>query len=335
MAFGFFCLLTGNKELACYRDDTSEPTFSNIANMNQIDYDIELESLSSQHPDLETTDTDGAPVEFGQSILEEVVSHISSSDDSVPAPPPDGGWRAWCVVLSSHLVYMNTWGWVNSFGIFQAYYTQSLSFPASRVSWIGSISIFLLFFVGTLTGRLVDVGYFPWVFSVGIVLQVSGVMATSVSTHYWHYFAVQGVVVGLGHSCVFCPVLAVLSTYFAKRRALAMGIAACGSATGGVLFPIIVRLLLPEVGFAWTLRITGFVQLFALTIALVLAKPRFKPRRSGPLIDFSAFIDIEYTLYIIASFFTCLAVYLAYYFIAVFDHGEEETHEENGSWVDG
>lgn len=128
--------------------------------MGQIDHDIELESFGSQHPDLETTDTDGAPEEFGQSILEEVVSHVSSSDGSVPAPPPDGGWRAWCVVLSSHLVYMNTWGWVNSFGLFQAYYTQSLSLPASRVSWIGSISIFLLFFVGTLTGRLVDAGYF-------------------------------------------------------------------------------------------------------------------------------------------------------------------------------
>lgn len=76
--------------------------------------------------------------------------------------------------------------------------------------------------------------------------------------------------------------------------------------------------LLPKVGFAWTLRITGFVQLVALTIALVLAKPRIKPRRSGPLIEFSAFMDIEYTLYVIASFFTCLAVYLAYYFIAAY-----------------
>ncbi|KAM0194841.1 hypothetical protein ACHAPQ_002881 [Fusarium lateritium] len=286
--------------------------------MSRVDHGIELECLGSRHTDLETSDADGVPEEFGPSILEEVVSHVSSSDDSVPAPPPDGGWRAWCVVLSSHLVYMNTWGWVNSFGIFQAYYTQSLSLPASKVSWIGSISVFLLFFVGTLTGRLVDAGYFRRVFGMGIVLQVTGVMATSVCTHYWHYFAAQGVVVGLGHSCVFCPVLAVLSTYFAKRRALAMGVAACGSATGGVLFPITVRLLLPKVGFAWALRITGFVQLFTLTIALVLVKPRIKPRRSGPLIDFSAFVDIEYTLYVIASFFSCLAVYLAYYFIAAY-----------------
>ncbi|KAF5677309.1 monocarboxylate transporter [Fusarium heterosporum] len=290
--------------------------------MSQPERGVQLGSLGSEHPDLEmngaNADGEGIHEEFGPSILEEVVSQVSSTDQSVLAPPPDGGWRAWCVVLSSHLVYMNTWGWVNSFGIFQAYYIQRLSLPASRISWIGSISVFLLFFVGTWTGRLVDAGYFRWVFGVGIVLQVSGVMLTSVCTNYWHYFAVQGVVVGLGHSCVFCPVLAVLSTYFAKRRALAMGVAASGSATGGIVFPILVRLLLPKVGFGWTLRIMGFVQLLALTLALILAKPRIKPRRSGPLIDYSALKDVEYTLYIVACFFTCLAVYLTYYFIAAY-----------------
>ncbi|KAF4965492.1 hypothetical protein FSARC_6725 [Fusarium sarcochroum] len=304
--------------------------------MSHLDHNIQLQSLGSAGVEGSTVpyergqqDLERAPAspsgddanerapEFGQSILEQVVSH-ASNESHAPAPPPDGGWRAWCVVLSSHLVYMNTWGWVNSFGVFQAYYTQLLSLPASKISWIGSVSVFLLFFVGALTGRLVDAGYFRWVFGVGIILQVSGVMVTSICTDYWHFFAAQGVVVGLGHSCVFCPVLAVLSTYFAKRRALAMGVAACGSALGGMIFPSLVRVLLLKVGFAWTLRITGFVQLVTLTIALILAKPRIKPRRSGPWIDFSAFKDIEYTLYIVASFFTCLGVYLAYYFIAAY-----------------
>ncbi|KAM0550626.1 hypothetical protein ACHAPJ_008885 [Fusarium lateritium] len=267
--------------------------------MSHLDHNIQLQSLGSAgaegwdvpfergQQDLErapaspsSDDANEMAPEFGQSIFEQVVSHASSDSDA-PVPPPDGGWRAWCVVLSSHLVYMNTWGWVNSFGVFQAYYTQLLSLPASKISWIGSVSVFLLFFVGALTGRLVDAGYFRWVFGVGIILQVSGIMFTSICTEYWHFLAAQGVVVGLGHSCVFTPVLAVLSTYFAKRRALAMGVAACGSPVGGMVFPSLVRVLLLKVGFAWTLRITGFVQLVTLTIALILAKPRIKPRRSA------------------------------------------------------
>ncbi|KAF4337626.1 monocarboxylate transporter 4 [Fusarium beomiforme] len=292
--------------------------------MAHHDQGIELRSLGAtgqtHHP---PADPEGrsdceyqAPSELGQSIIEDLVSRASLDGSQAPAPPPDGGWRAWYVVLSSHLVYMNTWGWVNSFGIFQAFYSESLGLPASKISWIGSVSVFLLFFVGTLTGRLADAGYFRWVFIAGIIFQVSGIMATSFCTEYWQYFGVQGVLVGLGHSCLFCPVLAVLSTFFARKRAFAMGIAACGSATGGVLFPLLVRPLLTKVGFAWTLRVVGFIQLFLLSIALILVKPRLRPLRSGPLIDLSAFKDIEYVLYVTASFFTCMGVYLAYYFIA-------------------
>ncbi|KAM0427770.1 hypothetical protein ACHAPT_007226 [Fusarium lateritium] len=263
-------------------------------------------------------DSDEESREFGMSILEQVVSRVSPESSISSLTPPDGGWRAWCVCFSSHLVYMNTWGWVNSFGIFQAYYTDKLSRTASDISWIGSVSVFLLFFVGTLTGRLVDAGYFRYVFTTGIVFQVVGIFVTSVGTKYWHFFVAQGVLVGLGHSCIFCPVLAVLSTYFARRRALAMGIAACGSATGGMVFPSLVRQLLPRLGFAWTLRIAGFVQLVTLCVALVFVKPRIRPRESSPLVDWSAFKDVEYTLYVAASFFTCWGVYLAYYFIAAY-----------------
>lgn len=36
-----------------------------------------------------------------------------------PGPPPDGGILAWSQVILAHLVLVNTWGYVNSFGIFQ------------------------------------------------------------------------------------------------------------------------------------------------------------------------------------------------------------------------
>ncbi|KAF4980382.1 hypothetical protein FZEAL_3612 [Fusarium zealandicum] len=272
---------------------------------------------------MEIMDPEGLGPEFGMSLVEQAVSRVSSQassndNSSSQTAPPDGGWRAWCVCLSSHLVYMNTWGWVNSFGIFQAYYTELLSRPASDISWIGSIAVFLLFFVGALTGRLVDAGHFRIVFLLGILLQVTGVLVTSLCTEYWHFLVAQGVVVGLGSSCVFCPVLAVLSTYFARRRALAMGIAACGSATGGMLFPTLVRQLLPKVGFAWTLRIAALTQLATLSVALLLVRPRITPRRSQPWIDLSVFRDLEYSLYIVGSFFTCWGVYLAYYFLATY-----------------
>lgn len=53
---------------------------------------------------------------------------------------------------------------MNSFGVFQTYYVDFLGRSTSDISWIGSIQVFLTFFIGTFTGRLTDAGYFRPVF---------------------------------------------------------------------------------------------------------------------------------------------------------------------------
>ena len=42
---------------------------------------------------------------------------LNSGED--PGPPPDGGLKAWVQVGMAHLIIFNTWGFVNSFGVFQ------------------------------------------------------------------------------------------------------------------------------------------------------------------------------------------------------------------------
>lgn len=54
---------------------------------------------------------------------------------------------------------------------------------------------------------------------------------------------------GVGNGCLFCPTMAVLSTYFDRKRALAIGIAASGAATGGLVFPSMARELIPRYVF--------------------------------------------------------------------------------------
>ncbi len=198
---------------------------------------------------------------------------------------------------------MNTWGYINSFGLFQTYYALTLNHPPSDISWIGSTQVFLLFFVGTLSGRLTDAGYFRQVLALGSAFQVLGIFTTSVATEYWQLFLAQGICMGLGNGFLFCPSLAVLSTYFSKRRSLAIGVAACGSATGGLVFPSIARQLLPTVGFGWTMRTIGFIQLVTLVVANVGLSPRMPPRRTGPFVEWAAFKETEYTFYACGSFF--------------------------------
>src|SRR4051812_3571672 len=194
---------------------------------------------------------------------------------------------------------MNTWGVINSFGVFQTYYTSSLSQPPSSISWVGSIQVFLLFFIGTFTGRLTDAGYFHLIFFLGSFVGIFGVFMTSLSTTYWQLFLAQGVCCGLGNGMLFCPSLSLLSTYFSKKRSLAIGIAAAGSATGGMIFPAMVQQLLPRVGFPWTMRAVGFIQLFCLLVCILGMRTRIPPRRSGALVDWASFKEAPYSLFAI------------------------------------
>lgn len=219
-----------------------------------------------------------------------------------PGPPPDGGLQAWLQAVMGHLVVLNTWGYINSFGVFQTYYVSKLGHPPSDISWVGSTQIFLLFFIGTFSGRATDAGLFRVTFFAGSLFQLIGIFMTSLSTKYWQLFLAQGLCTGLGNGLVFCPCLALLSTYFAKKRSLAIGIAASGSSTGGLIYPVIVRQLLLKIGFPWTVRVLGFVMLALQAVALVFTKTRLPPRKSGPLVEWGAFKEISYTLFSIGVF---------------------------------
>lgn len=245
-----------------------------------------------------------------------VLSRTRSTSSWIdPGPPPDGGLRAWTQSAMGHLVVFNTWGYINSFGVFQTYYVTALNHPPSDISWVGSVQIFLLFFVGTFSGRATDAGYFRVVITAGSVLQLLGVFMTSLCTRYWQLLLAQGLCTGLGNGLLFCPILSLLSTYFSKRRSLAIGIAASGSATGGLVFPVIVQQLLPKIGFAWTVRVLGFVMLALQALTLAFSRTRLPPRKSGPLVEWGAFKELPYLLFSIGMFLNFWGLYFAFYYV--------------------
>ncbi|KAF7536593.1 hypothetical protein G7054_g4394 [Neopestalotiopsis clavispora] len=264
-------------------------------------------------PDILNTDAEGV----GGTIAR-VLSRISTNASWNPGPPPDGGWAAWMCAICGHFVIANTWGFINSFGVFQSYYTTLLGRPPSDISWIGSIQIFLTFFAGTFTGRITDAGFFRPILLLGTVLIALGIFTTSVGTQYWHFILSQGICMGLGNGCLFCPAISVVSTYFEKKRSLAIGITAAGSVTGGLVFPAMARQLLPSIGFGWTIRAIGFVQVGTLVITNCFMKSRLPPRRTGSIVEWGAFKEPEYVCFALGMFFNFWAVYFGFYYIASF-----------------
>ncbi|KAF2491972.1 MFS general substrate transporter [Lophium mytilinum] len=232
-----------------------------------------------------------------------------------PGPPPDGGLKAWTQACMGHLVVFNTWGVITSFGVFQAYYTSELGLAPSAVSWIGSVQTLGHFFVGAVSGRALDAGYFYHVFIGGLLIELFGVFMTSLCTQYWQLFLAQGVVTGIGCGMQFCPAVSLVTTYFQKNRILAVAVVVSGSATGGMIYPTIVRQLLPKIGFAWVLRVMGLIMVAIGCLTTALLRPRLPPQKSGPLIDFSAFRESTYSLYCVAMFLGIWGQFYVFYYV--------------------
>ena len=231
--------------------------------------------------------------------------------------PPDGGLTAWLQVLCGHLVVFNVWGYINSFGIFQQYYATMVNRSASDISWVGSLQIFFVYFLGTFSGRATDAGYLRTFLTAGLFLQVFGTFMTSISSTYWQLVLAQGVCQGIGNGLAFCPVVALISTYFTSKRTIAISTSASGAATGGLVFPAIAQNLLSRVGFGWTVRVMGFVLLFNSIVVLSLVRQRLPPRKTGPFIEWKAFTEMTYTFFAFGTFFCFWAVYYAYDYVSL------------------
>ena len=206
---------------------------------------------------------------------------------------------------------------MNAFGVFQTYYEDNPYWTASpsNISWIGSIQAFLLLLVGVITGPVYDAGYFRYLIITGAVLIPFGFMMTSLAREYWQTMLAQAVVIGLGNGCIFVPSVAILPQYFTTRKALANGIAASGSSIGGVIYPIVFRRLLQQLGFPWATRVLGFISLITVWFSVLVMKPRYLPKGRRKMADWSAFSEVPYVCFCFAMFFGFIGFYGPVYYV--------------------
>ncbi|KAI6765849.1 hypothetical protein HG530_006919 [Fusarium avenaceum] len=213
---------------------------------------------------------------------------------------------------------MNTSGFTNSFGALQSHFIDTYNEPSSTVSWVGSMQIFLYFFIGVFSGRLTDAGYFRVTFLAGSLASVVGIFAASFGSELWIMFLTLGLGVGLGNGLMSCPMFAVMSPYFSARRGLAIGITTCGSCTGGLVYSAIMRQLIPTLGLPWTMRVIALIQLFTLGMANVCLRPRTKVQKATSWVDWTAFEDFRFNYFTLSVFLSLLGLYISIFFVVDF-----------------
>ncbi|KAM5538093.1 hypothetical protein V8D89_008290 [Ganoderma adspersum] len=233
---------------------------------------------------------------------------------------PDGGFRAWLVCIGCSAGICSTFGLVNAWGVFQAYYTQSIlaGTPTSTIAWIGSIQYALVFMPGLIVGRIFDTGYTKTPLALASALLVAATFLTAQCTAYWQFLLCQGIAIGLSCGFIFGIVVGVPAHWFKRRVGLALGITTLGSSIGGTIYPIAVRNLMDKVGFQWTMRILGFLELALCLFTIMTVERRLPPKvHTGPLINLSDMKSWSYSLYCLACFTGFLGIYTVLTYIDV------------------
>ncbi|KAG2016883.1 hypothetical protein GB937_006086 [Aspergillus fischeri] len=240
-----------------------------------------------------------------------------------PASVPDGGLQAWLTVAGASVALFVSFGWVNCIGLFQAEYeaNQLKDYSSSDVSWITSMEFFFMLFTSPVAGKLFD-SYGPRLpIAIGSVLHIFGLMMASLSHKYYQFMLSQSVVSGIGSSLIFTPAMSAIS--FKRNQSplqkelppnhvfenaapdLVPPEEGDRSSLGGVIFPLMVQHLLPQVGFGWTMRICAFLILGLLVIANLTISSYFRhaPRPFSVMHYLGPLRALNFGILCTASFF--------------------------------
>ncbi|HZP91941.1 MAG TPA: MFS transporter [Burkholderiales bacterium] len=126
---------------------------------------------------------------------------------------------------------------------------------------------------GILMGRLSDRFGIVVPVVAGAIALALGYAAAASAGSLWQYGLAQGLLIGVGSSATFGPLLADTSMWFSRRRGIAVGIFASGNYLAGTVWPPVVQHFIAGAGWRQTyVGIAAFCVASMLPLALVLRR---------------------------------------------------------------
>ncbi|XP_006886439.1 PREDICTED: monocarboxylate transporter 6 [Elephantulus edwardii] len=166
---------------------------------------------------------------------------------------------AWVVLLATLLSQALTLGFPTCIGIFFTELQRDFEASNSETSWFPSILTAMLHAGGPLCSILVNCFGCRPTAMLGGVLACVGMVASCSSRTLGQLYITAGFITGLGMCFTFQASITVLGYYFTRRRALANALASAGNAIGVMLWPLLSRYLLGNLGWRGTFLIFGGV----------------------------------------------------------------------------
>jgi MFS family permease len=183
-----------------------------------------------------------------------------------------GFFYGYIVVASAFLIMVITWGTSYTFGVFFKPLLEEFGWTRAMTSGAFSLSLIFLSLFSVVAGRLTDkFGPRIVVTVCGFLLGAGYLLVSQVST-IWQLYLFYGVIIGMGMSSAFVPLVSTVARWFVKRRGMMTGIAASGLGVGTLIMPPIANWLISSYGWRISYMVVGVTSLILIVLTAQLLR---------------------------------------------------------------
>ncbi|MBN1857381.1 MAG: MFS transporter [Dehalococcoidia bacterium] len=198
----------------------------------------------------------------------------------------------WVVLAIGFATVVAGYACRNTFSVFYPAIVDEFGWGRGNTALIFSINVFVYGLVAPFAGDLIDRFKPRYILAAGAIIMGVGVSLCSLATEKWQFYVLYGVVASIGLSVAgWAPVVAIVSKWFVKRRALSMGI--LGAGFGSSLVSAYVAQYLIS-SFGWRTAYV-FIGVFAAAVIppMVILFVRGRPEDKGLHADGMSAIEVS------------------------------------------
>ncbi|XP_078046672.1 monocarboxylate transporter 10-like protein kar isoform X1 [Augochlora pura] len=229
----------------------------------------------------------------GMDDTEQTLTNNTRHDPEASRPnnvaPPDGGMRAWMIMIGSFIINGVLFSVINTYSLIYLELQKRLlesgeTAASSKAALVGSLTIGTTFFLSPVSGILTDkIGIQMTTFLGGALASGGMFLSSMFSDKVALLYLTYGVMYGLGASLAYTPSLAILGHYFKRYLGLVNGIVTAGSSIFTTLMPYFIEVILRRFGLEGALRSLAVLTAIVMACAILFKPIPFTPEPRNQL----------------------------------------------------
>jgi len=161
---------------------------------------------------------------------------------------------------------------MDSFGVFIKPLLNEFDWTRATISATYSLSFLIYGFVGIAIGALTDkFGPRKILTACGVCLGLGYLLMSQVKS-LWQLYLFEGIIIGIGMSALYAPIMSLIARWFIHRRGLMTGIVLAGLGTGQLVLPPVISRLISIYDWRLSYFFLGSVVLLVVVTATQFLK---------------------------------------------------------------